>query len=94
MKLIMIIPLEKLLEVLNVSQKELESKVRTRRLSDARSMIAAFLSSRYYVRQHKLAEIFCKTQPAVCAMIARHKLMMQVDYVYKLRYEYLVKEMS
>ena len=94
MKMTFDIPLEELLKILGVSVRELQSRVRTRRLSDARSMIAALLAPKYRMRQQDVADLFGTSQAAVSKMLVRHHQLMQFNTVYRNRYEQLYKLMS
>ena len=75
--------LKKMLDALGVTMKELRSGKRERRLSDARSMIAAALP----ITQCQIAELLGCTQAAVSFMKKRHKQLLSIDANYRAKWE-------
>ena len=76
-------PLRQMMDVLGVSMEELRSGVRTRRLADARTLLAAALPA----TQEQLATLFNSTQPAVCLMRKRHAALLKSDSHYRAKWE-------
>ena len=68
--------LKELLDTLGVTLDQLQSSVRTQRLSDARALFAAALMQQPGMSQQKVARILHTTQPGVCIMLQRHERMM------------------
>ena len=76
-------PLRQMMDVLGVSMEELRSGARTRRLSDARSLLAAALPA----TQKQLATLFNSSQPAVSAMRKRHTALLKSDPIYRAKWQ-------
>lgn len=76
-------PLRQMLDALGVSMEELRSGVRTRRLADARTLLAAALPA----TQKQLATLFNSTQPAVSAMRKRHAALLKSDPHYREKWQ-------
>ena len=77
--------LKKMIDVLGVTMEELRSGCRERRLADARTLLAAALPA----TQVQLAELLNCSQPAVCAMRKRHKMLLMSDTSYREKWEKL-----
>lgn len=76
-------PLRQMMDVLGVSMEELRSGVRTRRLADARTLLAAALPA----TQKQLAVLLNSTQQAVSAMRKRHSALLKSDSHYRAKWE-------
>ena len=76
-------PLRAMMDELGVSMEDLRSGVRTRRLADARTLLAASLPA----TQKQLATLFNSTQPAVSAMRKRHTALLKSDPYYRAKWE-------
>lgn len=76
-------PLRAMMDELGVSMEELRSGVRTRRLADARTLLAAALTA----TQKQLAVLFNSSQPAVSAMRKRHAALLKSDPRYRAKWE-------
>ena len=76
-------PLRQMMDALGVSMEELRSGVRTRRLADARTLLAAALPA----TQKQLATLFNSSQPAVCAMRKRHAALLKSDAHYRAKWQ-------
>ncbi len=68
--------LKELLTLLNVTEEELRSSVRTQRLSDARAMFAAKMMQQQGVTQQDIARYLRTTQPGVSLMLKRHECLL------------------
>ena len=68
--------LKELFDVLNVTEEELRSSVRTQRLGDARALFAAKLIEQPGVLQTDIANYLHTTQAAVSLMIKRHGILL------------------
>ena len=67
---------KELLDTLGVTLDQLQSSVRTQRLSDARAMFAAALMQQAGMSQQKVARILHTTQPGVSLMLKRHECLL------------------
>jgi hypothetical protein len=76
-------PLRAMMDELCVSMEELRSGARTRRLCDARTLLAAALPA----TQKQLATLFNSTQPAVSAMRKRHAALLKSDPHYRAKWQ-------
>ena len=76
-------PLRAMMDELGVNMEELRSGVRTRRLADARTLLAAALPA----TQEQLATLFNSTQPAVCLMRKRHAALLKSDAHYRAKWQ-------
>ena len=72
-------PLRRMLDTLGVTMEELRSGSRERRISDARTLLAAALP----VTQKQAATLLNCSQAAVSAMRIRHKKMLETNKKYK-----------
>lgn len=73
----------RIIKLLGVTIEELRSENRTRRVADARSMLAALLPA----TQEQVASFLGCTQPAVHKMRRRHTILLQNDYVYQRKWK-------
>jgi hypothetical protein len=71
------IPLDQLLGTLRVTMAELRNGVKSQRLSDARSIVAAIFKKHYRIRQKDVAEILGTSQASVSKMLERHQQLLQ-----------------
>lgn len=78
-----------LMPKLGIKFKDLLSHRRTRRLVDARSMIAARLKKMPGVRQQDIADLYGISQAAVSKLLVRHQDLMAADVHYRDCYEAL-----
>ena len=76
-------PLRAMMDELGVNMEELRSGVRTRRLADARTLLAAALPA----TQKQLAVLLNRTQQAVSAMRKRHSALLKSDSHYRAKWE-------
>ncbi len=79
------IPLDKLLETLEVTMSELRSPSRKRPLCDARAMLSTVFRKQYRIKQSEVALLLDTSQAAVSKMLKRHEQLMQ-DPVYQIKF--------
>lgn len=72
-----------IIDFLGVSLEEIRSESRERRITDARTMLAAALP----ITQRQVAILLGCTQPAVHKMRQRHKHLLQYDKEYRETWE-------
>ena len=75
--------LKQMIDTLGVTMEELRSRGRERRLTDARTLIAAALP----ITQAQAAELLGCSQPAVCVMRKRHKQLLVSDCYYRAKWQ-------
>ena len=75
--------LKRVIDLLGVTLEELRSESRERRITDARTMLAAALP----ITQHQVAIILGCSQPAVHKMRKRHQILLRCDRKYRAKWE-------
>ena len=74
---------DKVLRRLRLSEKDIRSRRRTQSLVDARCLLAAALMRQPLINQQQVAAILGISQGAVSKMLARHEDLLQVDPLYR-----------
>ena len=82
-------PLKRMIDLLGVTMEELRHGGRERRLSDARTLLAAALP----ISQVEMAELLNCTRQAVHKMRQRHDGLLMSDANYRARWEMMKAEM-
>ena len=82
-------PLKRMIDLLGVTMEELRHGGRERRLSDARTLLAAALP----ISQVEMAELLNCTRQAVGKMRHRHDGLLMSDANYRARWEMMKAEM-
>ena len=72
-------PMKKMTDLLGVTMEELRGEGRTRRISDARTLLAATLP----ITQQQAAALLNCSQPAIHKMRKRHNDLLASDLFYK-----------
>ena len=74
---------KKVIDLLGVTFEELRGKSIKRRVTDARTLMAAWLHESQHVNQLCIASLINVNQSAVSKMLRRHKNLLECDSAYR-----------